>query len=720
MSLETTYKEYILEQLMKVYLEAGTIPTSEQLEDDLVTYQETHPNLSFPKSKYEDFSVGHGDNSSAAIIKSTAETISSDVGVVTREIYKVASDSNRLYERWVHEIKRLSAKAKELDTRINSLLLLAGDTAGYFATVGDAFPDMNLVDTDETTAAVNLHESSVTLNPGTENFGSVNLISTLDMTETDVAFSVLSRRAGVTYSPPSSGNELVNIFKTENSNWIGTVTCLEQGPIIAELKARFSPEKDAEISKIVMSYIGSDVTSKTTITGQYSIDGYTWYLFPTREATKPIGDKLTWTFTPTNMRWVKFIFNKPIADDGSSSPFRYEFGINSIQFFGSAYHSSRGNTFISNSLSAIDTEDNPIGFSLVQLDVCEEVPTGTNILYYASASKDDSAWTAWHAIQSTDREGVFYPKVLNFSGADWKDNSDSTETFALDSTLTGSTAQMELTKTFDDSDVINYRFKEGIFAAVNTKIQISDNSDADRVAGSVVVWRNVRYKESYPDTETVRKVARGWGSDGQVYACYFEIIDSDGRIIDFGGRGCVLDGQAVTGVVNISSGVHRFSTVAENWFDISQAIVDLGDDVKSEETLKILDPLYPYNHKLLIEGFPYVSDFIGEKIYNGTDISAEFYAKKVSLFDLENNIQDLGYFATRNIASSDSSGPVISVISRFESSNIDYSNELFLVQWRSGEDTIELYKYIKFKAVLETDSVLLTPTFTSYRLKLGF
>jgi len=371
MSLETTYKEYILEQLMKVYLEAGEIPTADDLEEDLETYQEEHPDLSLPRSKYEKFSIDHGAFSSASELQEMMDIVSADVGVATHEIYNIASDSSRLYQRWIYELKRIAAKTRELETRVDNLLLLAGDTAGYFATTGDIFSDMNLIDTDNTSAAVNLKENSVTLNAGTENFGSITQLSTEDMTESDAAFSVLSRRAGVTYAPPSGGNKLVNIFKSNSSAWVGTVRCTEKGPITTELKARISPGKDAEVSKITLEYTGSDITSSATVTAQYSEDGYTWYLVPTDEATKSLVGNLSWAFPITNMRWVKFIFHKPAPDEVSGSSYRYEFGIRSVAIFGNAYHPGRGDTFVSQPLFATDTEENPVGFSLVQLETCE-------------------------------------------------------------------------------------------------------------------------------------------------------------------------------------------------------------------------------------------------------------------------------------------------------------------------------------------------------------
>ncbi len=217
----------------------------------------------------------------------------------------------------------------------------------------------------------------------------------------------------------------------------------------------------------------------------------------------------------------------------------------------------------------------------------------------------------------------------------------------------------------------------------------------------------------------MRSVPRGWGFDGQVYTCFFEVIDANGKNFDFGPRVCILDDKAVSGVVLVSKGIHNFLTAAENWIDLSEKISPVWP-IENEEVLISIDPLYPYNHKYIVEGFPYVSGFIGKKVYLGSDMSAEFYCKKTTLFDLENNIQGLDYFAIRGIGKTDKNS-IISVILRYDNTNSDYTNELFYLKWKtsSSEESSNLFKYLKLKAEFETSDSNITPILSSYRCKLG-
>lgn len=724
MSLSDTYKAYIVEKLMMEYLYQGIVPTSDMLEDDLVAYMQTHPDLTVPLSKQMDFTVERGSSSSSSKIEEIALVVSQDVGVLAREIYRLTQESSKFYDRWSAEAKRLSSRARQLEHRIDSLLLLNNDTAGFFSYVGDTFSDTNRVDLSQTTARINVDEQSVSLSPyrttSTDQSRGTQLNLT-ELTEEDISFYAITNRRGTTVYPAPGENSLINIFKTDSSSWGATVTAGTTGEMVCELKARFS-YLDKEVSKVSFTFTAPIGSTSSTVSLQYSVDGYKWFLVPAVDATKVLTKNMAWTFPITKMKWVKFIFNKAAPDEGTD----YKFEVKHMRIFGDTFSESDSFVLISKSQQSLDNEDNPIKFSQVSLDCCYEVPNDTGIQYFISASKDNNEWSDWMNISPSDFEGVAYPKIINIGGVSTKDNTDlsSTTKFDVSSGLT----QKQLTRTFNNTQLTGlngYNFKDSNFAVVNTAISISTGEDPDPIANSLIVWRNVRYKDlnDYPDTKSVRSVARGWGFDGGQYSCYFEVIKSEGILLDFGGSQCIIDDVKVSGIINVPKGIHKFITDSNNWFDITDNLTEYlstgPSSVGTEEVLQKLDPLYPYNHKLIIEGFPYAigSSFKGEKAYLGTDISAEFYARKVSLFDLENNSIDYGTFSVRGVGNEEY--PTLAVVTNFNISNPDYTNEHFVVKWRAGEAGADMYSYVKLKAEFWTNSSSLTPILTSYRIKLG-
>jgi hypothetical protein len=706
MSLVKTYNEFILEKIFKESLYDGVVLTTEELEAALETYKQLHLDLSFPYIKYVDLLVEErGSSSSASLIKNIVDAFSDDVSVITREIYSIADNSSRYHERWISELERLRVKSKKLENRIDALLLLANNTAGYYASIVDPLSDLNYVDTENTTALVDTIANNVFIKRGTENSGSLTQVNTNSITYKDISFSPISRRGNTFYTEMSTNNSVVQILKNQNTTWVGKISCSTKGPMTAELKIHLSNEQK-EISRIVIDS-NTPHGHRTTVTALYSVDSHNWNIVPSKQATQYLYDSIAWNFSKRSARWVKFIFYKTSHDSGF---YEYIYSLRSIRFYKDAYYEDNGNLFYSIPMSVLKTDDTLYSFAKAQLDVCEVLPTNTNIKYSLAASKDNSTWTSWYSINPSTREDVNYPKIVAFSGIDWKDNtsSDITE-------LNSSYEKNVLVSTFDDSDIETYRLRPSC-AVVNSKISISSEEDLEPVANSVVVWRNTLDRSTFPDTTTVRDVVRGWSLNGQTYGCYFEILNPNGRLIDFGARECVLDGNNVSGVVNLGMGVHKFQTAAENWFDISSSIESIS--VGSEEILKSVDPLYPYNHKLLVEGFPYLLGFEGTKVYLGADRVAESYMKRVSLFDLENNIFDYDSFAIRDISNAENN-PIIGIVVRYNQENVDFVNELFLVKWRSGGDNASLYKYIKLQAELLTDDSETSPSFSSYRIKLG-
>jgi hypothetical protein len=703
MSLETSYKEFILEQILLEYLKDGIIPTVDQLATDLATYQKTHLDLSLPKSKYINFSVERGSYSSASTINSLVDTVSNDIIVSTKEIYNLADKNNQYYQRWQYELDRLSSRVNRLEDRVDSLLLLANNTEGYFNTVEDYFYDLSLVDTSNTTAKVDVSESKVTINPGTEA-GSITQYNTNELTADDIAFYPLNRDISTTYYNTSTDNSLVQIFKTENSSWVGKIVSAATGPVTAELKIRLSQTDLLEISRISLSVSSPNVSSAATITLQYSEDGYNWRLIPSTEATKSFIGNLSWAFSPINMKWVKFIIYKPVHDSGL---YEYIYSISSVKFFNNKYYENNGNTLISSALSSEDINGNKVGFFKAQLNTCQNIPEETSIDYYLAGSKDNSTWTSWHQIVPFSSKDTSYPKVINFTGISFYDNSSSST-----SLLNSSYVAQQLVSSFTDTGV-KHRFYKPNVAAINTKISIPSTIEEDIVANTIEVWRNIRVQDSYPDTLTVRDVPRGWNLEGQLYTCYFKIVSSSGKVIDFGESTCIIDGKEVNGIVNIPSGIHKFETTSDNWYDISSLV---SEPIGDEEYIKTIDPLYPYNHKLLIEGIPYSIGFTGAKVYLGTDLSAGYYCKKTSLFDLKNKEDQLSSFVVKNIGTTSN---ILAVFLQYNPDNTDYVNERNLIYWKTGDSQTESYKYIKLKVELSSENTNISPELTGYRIKLG-
>jgi len=721
MSLETSHKELVVERLYQKYLLDGVIPTSDIVEEDLAIYEQEYPDYKVPTSKSVDFNIEHGSVSSASHIKKIIDTVDDDISIINREFLSVTQKGQAFYDRWIMELNRLNDKATKLEQKINSMLLLTEDTTGFFSFVSDAFVDMNLIDTALTTAVIDKKNNMVVMNSnptvsiGSEGGGSA--ISLSKLTEESLTFNIISLAYGVTLLSDNTA-PITNLISPNNTQWTTHIQSPKQGQMVTELKVRLSTGKNKEISSVAIGYAGPNATDKATITLQYSSNGYTWSLVPLSTATKTLTSNNSWEFPLTEMSWIKFIISKPSADRLDKASYYFDYSFKSLALQGKTFNKDRESILITKPLSTVKKDGQPVYFNKVALETCEEPQEETGIRYYVSGSRDGSTWTEWTAIAPIGSKDIGLPKEVALSGA-IKRKTEDTETEKFDA----NTDKNKSTIVFDPASFSGTRFKDSKYAVVNTSIKVLEEEDQDILSNSIGLWRNVRAERtpsSYPDTNTVRGIPRGWGKSGGKYTCYFEIMKTDDVVIDFGNRGCEIDGQKVLGVVSVSKGIHKFSTAETNWFDISRSsdgIVLNPISITSVEDLKKADPLYPSNHKLLIEGYPYNSNFSGEQKYKGTDISAEFYGTRSSHFDLENTSTSYSDFSVKSVGTKENKA--LGVIIKKDTSIADTENELFSVVWKSGHTSSAMYKQVKLKASLTTTNIKKTPKLSSYRIKLG-
>lgn len=166
------------------------------------------------------------------------------------------------------------------------------------------------------------------------------------------------------------------------------------------------------------------------------------------------------------------------------------------------------------------------------------------------------------------------------------------EIISLDTTL-DNTEEQQARSRFDNNHAL-------------IDISVPDNV----IAESITFYRNTFQKNILIDG-----VAAGWKLENSYYSCVFEIKDE--LELDFGINFAYINGQKINGIQILQPGIYTFRTHQTNWAD-----------AENEQN----DPLYPYNHKLLIEGLD------NSNVYVGADFVAASQLQLVSAFDLINNL----------------------------------------------------------------------------------
>ena len=360
-----------------------------------------------------------------------------------------------------------------------------------------------------------------------------------------------------------------------------------------------------------------------------------------------------------------------------------------------------------------------IEFNKVSCEICEIVPAGTSINYYVAVGTEEivvNSGTPWMPIDPLNRTEPTQPTLLELGELDditFTDIELSYDAFSTTDVSPGYpfeliTGASSTTTATPGSGGPRYSF-------YNPEDRILDHqmaTDVEINEDNLVLFRNVGIQGN---TTKVRGVQRGWGYTEPYYSTVVRITNANGLDVDFGDKAVIIDDEITSGKVTIATGIHRVSVHRDNFLTITASLDDLVSLINA-------DILYPYNHKLLIEGYLYGDSYTAgsEQVYGGVDLFAEKQMKKVGVFDLINNVakDDFDRFA---IDKDTGSSVVTRTASRIfllkvDNLNADFVNELFQLEFDILEST---FTYLRFRADLITSDSTLTPSLGNIRIKFG-
>lgn len=745
MSIESTYRALIIDEYIKDQLSRGVSINAEDVELALTELVEDL-DLSIPQFIAEDYHVESLEESSASKHIATFSQIKQDLRALFKEMLRLTTVSRDSFERWKLEALAIEKQLIDLEDRIENLLLLTQDTEGYHSIIVDNFTDTVNVDLANTTAEIDLNTASIQLAPEADTLGRV-FLNDLDLTK-DIKFKVRSTVDFIN-RVDLAGASLTNVFKQDSSLWMTSIGMRRAKPVTCELTVRLDDDP-VNISKIVLELHDSVESSPVSITPLYSTDNETWYQVPSNTFTVETRETAVFSFTPVEAKWVKFVLVKQGPDKSDiTNVFTYQFGFKEIAFyfqgFGIVDLGDTYQQFISYPRYQLGYDGLAVQFEKLTLEVCERIEENTDIRYFITASNDPlvplSTSTLWIPISPLGRAEPEHPQLVVVGEANEAlfgidedvqisyDKGGATgfvnpaEEFNL---LYKNTTTNEIESLPVTAGATRYRFANPGDRILNYQIQMEGNTAVDMNLNTLTVFRNVGEKGLDPTdpTAVVRDVQRGWRFEEPWYICIVEILNPDGMTIDVGDKPIYIDdveykhkidGTILTGKTQTNSGIHRIRVHKNSWRHVTT-----GAD--SLTVLRAADTLYPYNHKLLIEGYDYASDFPdANKVYLGADIFAEIQMKQVSVFDMMRNVSKDNYrlFALDQDAPDTHTGgnsPTRVFVVKADEESADFQNERFVIKFTQIN---QLQRYLRLRADLITEDENITPALHSYKIKLG-
>lgn len=621
-SIKAFYSDYLKGQIILEFLKDGTIPTAEQVDSAFDT-RTRGKSLSSPLFSIQDYKIETQEVSSASKFSEMIETIQSDLTIAYQALVEIGERSSEEIDSTLIQLKGFQNKLTGLRAKLDEKLLALRNTDGYFDTISDTFADMQYVDNELTTAAVDLKGQAV--HAGFLEKKGTNRFNRIFFEEDDVKLTFLPLlKKGLKYTSEGPGTELFDCLKDTSSAWYQNLV-LDEGvnPVTAHLLIELK-DRTIDITKVIIEPHMTFSGGRSTIALQWSEDGVNWFLV-TETGIKNLTGRTEWLCKLTNVKGLRFLITQHGAEPIDKG-FRYEFGFERIEVYDSEYIIDEDTELITTTRFALDSLGNQVEFNRISLDVCETVPSGTQLSYSVAFSYKDPETGAETFELDSNNEIMFHP-------IDPISRGRLTAPIVLEVTPTQTYSDRgykDFGKTIDLSSYSN----PAVSPYANVTL-LYPPLRTGTMESRLVVLRCLKNYNPYVSIGPKGITPRGWWKDENWYSCYMNIDPvryAKGLDLNFGTGFIEMDDVLTNGLVHLESGLHKIRIKRENWYDIDDQ-KNVGGTVPttpiglvknfevqkklftgtgiypgivgSAGSVEVHDPLFPYNQKCLIEGLMY-------------------------------------------------------------------------------------------------------------------
>lgn len=564
---ERLLKKRIIEDYIKENHRSPTVATIREKE---IEYRAKYPNLDLVG--FSTIDVKHPnflDKSSSAVENKNRKAMSDDSVAVSNRIDILAEkmfDSFTGFATTTHRSNRL---IQSIEARLDNLILLNSKADIFLYGIQEDFSTSEFVDQER---------STVSIEPGYVTLGK-DTAEVIDLNEVKLSFTSNSKKGVISASSVANINSLK---KKDGIVWEYYVyTSYKTGEVSCIIEADFG--EGEFISEVKLAGNAVNTNSRMKFSVLYSKDGSTYTMlgedqyFVTGINSKSVGQE--------DVKKIQIILTKYTADDVSSiNDHKYIFSLDSLEFTADKFSRNSESVLYAGPYEIYDEVNRPVNFTQATMKdgTCCIIPDKTNVSFFLS--NDNVSWIP-----------------ASYSG-----DSFSTVKFS-NSNPAGSYEYIDEIKNpysliTEAPDRVNLQYSEE--ALCNLRIP-ADWSDK-------LVLQNTIVERNLPQNgKKLYQTESGWFYDSanQTYSTVIHIDSVEGRRIDLGPRGAEVNGQLMSGNINLPQGYHTFKTSHMNWHSVDRNLTTV-------ELLENADPIYPFNHKLIVEGYPYSSDFSGERVYN--------------------------------------------------------------------------------------------------------
>lgn len=711
--IDQVQKEILTEEAILYYLTNGIVPSQKQIQDYIDTKVgkdfEYNTPISLLREKFE-----RGEVSSAAKFNNTTWTLSSDLNVLYRDLYNLTYNSACAFNKWRDKIKKLSQRAKKLSNRVDDLLFSREDTEGYFTIIDGDLRKNDILDPSVSGCEIDYATGSIRIGKPkiSSNSLSPTKIDLYGYNETDIDF-VTSDPEVQTNSFAINKNLVMNMFD-ENDNTAFYIEIRKKSNSGTTFYFDLNLRSKMIINRARMLLNSSCFASGLSIDAQLLVRNDNQLDFTL------VGDKkgfidpnCEFLFEEREVRTLRFYFTIPALPVFDKGYYAYLLGVNHLNIFRDSYSTTEEgfgfNTFQTIAIQGAipGTKENIVApFTRAKLIADEELNDQIIDYYLQAQDSNIGTWSDWMQVSPEQRNDGIGP-VAYFSSISTQTIDDCTNIINSkdnDVLVDKATDIDSLPTVFRDHELIRNNQKGITF--VNSCIPDTHLADNRLDYSSIDFRRNVGY---WSLNSTVRGIPVGWGFNDPYYFTYIEVKSPNGVLVNFAGNSdAYLNKKRVAGKTRIPQGVHYFETHKNNFANVEDYYT-YGFTASSMNK----DPLYPNNHKYIIEGVSYNTSYDGTRYYNGVTYWFEAKLKRVSFYDI---IKDDYNYSNYSLDIFNNYGLLVVW---YDIEKFDRTNEHFSLEYKISNTTQSVMDTIRLKAIMKTKLESVSPVLKSFKLKLG-
>ena len=560
-TIGTFYSDFVKNSFITRNIKKGKVPLKAEIAEHLSIEAKKTASFNLPASIADSHLLKEEEESSSLKTNALYSDIYQDLSVSYSVLKKQSELISSCLDSSSDNYKRFNKRLEQVERDLSDILFQSKELKKSEDFFAERFKTNEMIDLSLSTVNIDNANGLISM-----------MAKTNDIKEFMPSPGALSLsygdQPGVSISADLSGMELKNLFSQSGMPWqhrIVTLVDLQEFWLDVIIKV---PPSMRNISTIKLECTAGGRGTVQNVELFYSEDNLNWFKPSGSDMNQRLSSNNIFIFSEISPLYWKIRLTKKGYDSHRGEEYEFLFGLKKILFITKDFKTDKIDykQFL---YSKPIKRKNGDPIDKVGLFFCESIPEKTEMNYSLVGLNKIDLENLERGIASLD-SFVYIPIKKEDKIVPVIDFSKRAEQTSLIDPISLST----LTSVDQIGNYLDF------------------NQDKSYIKSSQRVLRNAGNNEVGQNGNAlkIRGLDNGWSFNGTRYETIVYVGATDGEVLDFGNTFIFIDGEEKTGQIVLSAGFHRISVYKENWISL-----DLSRGF-------ILDPLYPYNHKYLVEG----------------------------------------------------------------------------------------------------------------------